>query len=78
VLLIFFLIVVTTILFFFISNAFKDGTIPEVALATKAANGGGSPDYKLSMVRNIREDVHVGVPPFGSDTNMVDVIDDSV
>lgn len=70
VLLFFFLMVVFTCLFFFIGNAVdkNKGTIIPMIQHNSVGEVGGSvmPDrYKVDMVRNIKEDVIVGLPPFG-------------
>lgn len=67
VMLLFFLLVVTTFLFFLITNSIPRTS---VATSTAAANAEGgavlAKNYKMDMVKNIREDVIVGLPPFGA------------
>lgn len=59
VLVFFFLLIVTTCLFYFLGNAFGGSEKLDIA------NAGGS-DYVIDMVKNIREDVIVGLPPFAA------------
>lgn len=69
VLLFFFLMVVFTCLFFFIGNAIEKnkgggGILPMLEYSGEG-RGAVSDKYKVDMVRNIKEDVIVGLPPFG-------------
>lgn len=59
----FFLLIVTTALFYFISNAWSTGE--NDGDAGMRAESGRKNNYMLEMVKNIREDVTVGMPPFG-------------
>jgi hypothetical protein len=60
------LFLVSVCLFFFLQNAFKNDN-PDV---TDDVESGGSykvePNYKQTMLKNIHEDVHVGLPPFSA------------
>lgn len=64
----FFLLVVCICLFYFIGNAFSNSS-DDVPPANPRESGGS---YKLDMVKNIREDVIVGLPPFGHMTHSGD------
>lgn len=66
ILLFFFLMVVMTCLFFFIGNAVSKSHVMGMPLLDNGVQRAGAQDkYKVDMVRNIKEDVIVGLPPFG-------------
>lgn len=56
----FFLLVVFLCMFYFIGNAFSSSDDTVITDTREPGN-----KYKLDMVKNIREDVIVGFPPFG-------------
>lgn len=67
VMLFFFLLIVMTFVFYFVGNAMGGGSNTTTAAVegVEKEKGGATKDYKANMVKNIREDVIVGLPPFG-------------
>ncbi len=65
VMLFFFLLIVMTFIFFFIGNALSANSANG---KTEYDQGGGVgvSDYRAEMVKHIKEDVIVGLPPFGA------------
>jgi hypothetical protein len=72
VMLFFFLLIVMTFVFFFIGNALGAsggaiGRMKSESIVPKQGGGGvGVSDYRAEMVKHIKEDVIVGLPPFGA------------